>query len=101
MRPRNDVKRMTPKEFRAQGYLQELNRLFLHPLGLALETVINEDGSEQFGGVWDCREDAEGIVYSPDLIDSEKAQRIHMERLAKEETRVSAFGSIIQKYHTA
>ena len=28
------------KEFREKGYLQELNRRFLHPLGLALEIII-------------------------------------------------------------
>jgi hypothetical protein len=48
-------------EFRDQGYLQEVNRLVLHPAGLALEVVVNEDGTEQLGGVLDCREDPEGI----------------------------------------
>lgn len=28
-------------EFREIGYLQELNRTFLHPLGLALEDAVN------------------------------------------------------------
>jgi hypothetical protein len=63
---RHNVKKMTPKEFRESGYLQELNRLFLHPLGLAMEVTINDDGTEFFSGVWDCRDDPEGIVYSPD-----------------------------------
>jgi hypothetical protein len=39
------------KEFREKGYLQELNRQFLHPLGLALEVVIHEDGTESLGRV--------------------------------------------------
>ena len=47
----SEIKRMSIKEFREKGYLQELNRQFLHPLGLALEIIINEDGSESLGGV--------------------------------------------------
>jgi len=58
------INRMTIEEFRELGFLQELNRQFLHPLGLALEVVVNEDGSESFGKVWDCRSDAEGIRYA-------------------------------------
>ena len=54
---------MDIKEFREKGYLQELNRRFLHPLGLALEVVIDDDGTEKLGGVWDYREDEEGIYY--------------------------------------
>lgn len=50
-------------EFRQLGYLQELNRRFLHPLGLAIEIVQHEDGSESLGGVWDYRDDPEGLFY--------------------------------------
>jgi len=56
-------KRMSAKEFRELGYLQELNRRFLHPLGLGLEIVQEKDGTERFGGVWDYREDPEGLLY--------------------------------------
>lgn len=58
------VKRIDIKEFREKGYLQELNRRFLHPLGLALEVVINKDtGEEKLGGIWDMRDDQTGIYY--------------------------------------
>lgn len=66
---KKDVKRIDIKEFREKGYLQEVNRQFLHPLGLALEVEIDEDGNEKLGGVWDYRED-EGIYY--DLKNSEQ-----------------------------
>ena len=59
-----DIKRIDIKEFREKGYLQELNRRFLHPLGFALEVVINDDGTERLGGIWDYREDKEGIYYN-------------------------------------
>jgi hypothetical protein len=95
-RRRNDVKRMTPKEFRQAGYLQELNRCFLHPLGLALEVVVNADGTEHFNGLWDCRDDPEGIVYSPSELDTEAAKRIYDEREKKRRVRLAAFGFDMQ-----
>lgn len=59
----SEIKKIDIKEFREKGYLQELNRNFLHPLGLALEIVIEEDGTEKLGGIWDYREDKEGMIY--------------------------------------
>jgi hypothetical protein len=58
-----DIKHIDIKEFREKGYLQELNRQFLHPLGLALEIIIEDNGSEKINGIWDYREDQEGIFY--------------------------------------
>lgn len=55
------MKKMSIKQFREEGFLQEVNRQFLHPLGLALEVEIQEDGQEVIKNVWDCREDPEGI----------------------------------------
>lgn len=60
----NDINFIDIKEFRELGILQELNRQFLHPLGLALEVVIEEDGTERLGSVWDYRDDPEGIHYA-------------------------------------
>jgi hypothetical protein len=91
-------KRMTPKEFRELGYLQELNRQFLHPLGLALETVIDTAGAETFGQVWDSRDDPEGIIFAS-LDEEEARRRAHyvtqeLNRLAR--GRADAFGWTIQ-----
>lgn len=68
-----EIKRIDIKEFRESGYLQELNRKFLHPLGLALEIITEEDGTEKLGGIWDYRDDAEGIIY--DLKKSSKERK--------------------------
>jgi len=66
-----DIKRIPIKEFRELGYLQELNRRFLHPLGLALEVIKDDEtGEEKLGGIWDFRDDDEGIYY--DINNSEK-----------------------------
>ena len=61
-------------EFRDKGYLQEVNRRFFHPLGLAL-SVEREDGGEwELHGIWDVRHDPEGVVFDGEYIVSEEAQ---------------------------
>jgi hypothetical protein len=92
----SDVKRMTAKEFRELGYLQELNRRFLHPLGLALEVSISEDGVESFGDVWDYRDDPEGVIYDPSMIQPERAKRIERERMKLARSRYDRLGFEIQ-----
>lgn len=65
----SDIKRMDILEFQEEGYLQELNRQFLHPHGLALEIICDiddEDGTRsnfRLGGVWDFRDDPEGMYF--------------------------------------
>ena len=55
---------MDLEEFCDQGYLQEVNRRFFHPLGLHLH--VGRDGpSLVIRGVIDCREDPAGVVYEP------------------------------------
>jgi hypothetical protein len=75
------VKRIEIKEFREKGYLQELNRRFLHPLGLALEIILNDDGTEKLGGVWDYREEKEGIYYDISNADLERKTRFNEKKL--------------------
>jgi len=98
----NDIKRIDIKEFREKGYLQELNRRFLHPLGLALEIVI-EDETEKLGGIWDYRNDEEGIFYDLANSDEERIDRfikndlnIHNEMMKRSDKRIEMFGSIIE-----
>lgn len=57
------LKRMNIQEFMDHGYLQEVNRQFFHPLGLALEVVVSDDEEPRIGGVWDYRDDPEGIYF--------------------------------------
>ena len=92
------VKRIDIAEFRSEGYLQEVNRRFLHPLGLALEIVIDDDtGESSLGGVWDYRDDPEGIVF--DLGDGalvEHAERIDRYWSEREPARRAALGFYVQ-----
>lgn len=52
------------KEFVEKGYLQEMNRRFLHPLGLAMAFQTTPDGESFFYGIFDVRQDPEGFVYN-------------------------------------
>lgn len=96
----DEVKRMDIKEFRAFGYLQEVNRRFFHPLGLALEVIVDdEDGSERLGGVWDYRDDPEGILFCEGEIDARKIANVAGEEAARFEGRVAAAGWWMQPLH--
>jgi hypothetical protein len=142
----SDVKHMDIKEFRELGYLQEANRLFFHPHGLALGvTTVDEDGdakliewiagevegvlldadcdadshrtlaamagvlarnaaravaaklrppgSEHLGGVWDYRDDPEGVVLccGGHSDSAERAERVRAERLKHSLHRAKLF----------
>jgi hypothetical protein len=94
------IKRIDIKEFREKGYLQEINRQFLHPLGLALEIIFDEDGVEHLGGIWDYREDPEGIYFSEEIVKldrfSDSIEFIENEKKKRENERIKKFGSVIQ-----
>lgn len=90
------MKRMSVKEFIDSGYLHEINRRMLHPLGLAIEVIEEADGSCTFGGVWDLRDDPEGIVFAEDTLSPEKAAKVKMEEAMRLETRHRALGFWVQ-----
>ena len=93
-------KRIDVAEFRRLGYLQELNRGFLHPHGLALEVIVEDDGTERLGGVWDYRDDPEGIAYGADITTDPKfrssARSVAEIRERRRPIRVAALGYWIQ-----
>ena len=87
----SEIKRIDIKEFRTKGFLQEVNRQFFHPLGLALEVIIDEDtGNETLGGIWDYRDDPEGIFFLDNLINEERIRSIDLLRQSKVKCRVDA-----------
>jgi len=99
---KTNIRRMEIKEFREHGYLQELNRNFLHPLGLALEVVTDETGEETLGGVWDYRDDRDGMLYSDSLITDkfkQKAENVKKEFDEKAKIRSAKHGFVIQPTH--
>lgn len=90
----DEPKSISIREFRELGFLQELNRGFLHPHGLALSVIVHDGGREEFGPIWDYRDDPDGMRFSiseqeePEF--REKAERIarlrEERRAAREET---------------
>ena len=95
----NKIKRMSAKEFTDSGLLFAVNHKVLHPLGLALEVAINEEGEYRFGGVKDYRDDPEGMLYHESTLQNgaAKLKQYMDERGDKDiEDRVAALGYTIQ-----
>ena len=90
-------KYIDPKEFAEAGYLLEINRQFLHPLGMAIGIVIEEDGSARIEGVRDFRDDPEGCIFAEiDEADRWKAARVQQEWESKAQVRRERFGWVVQ-----
>lgn len=93
-RPDVSPKALTAEELRDGGYLQEVNRLFFHPLGLALAVAPVPESLIQDGWltmkVIDVRHDPEGMFFR-DLTDIEsirKARRVRDEAAERKPERV-------------
>jgi hypothetical protein len=86
-------KYMTAEEFFTSGLLQEVNRQFLHPRGLSLGIIVDENKDYKFTGVWDARDDPEGFFFyqAPD-----PAKCKAVEDMLKTEARQKTFGWVIQ-----
>lgn len=84
-----ESKKIKIKEFIDQGYLQEVNRLFFHPLGLALGVTKNtkvKDSDYELDCIWDCRADPEGITFALDDPNCTNQERI--DRFQKNAKRI-------------
>ena len=86
---------LTVKEFRELGCVQEINRRVLHPIGLALEIRILPNGEEEFGRIWDSRDDPESFVYG-DGINEKKSSSYYSMMQEKMLARLRRFGWIEQ-----
>jgi hypothetical protein len=85
----SDIKSMEIKEFVEKGFLQEVNRKFFHPLGLALAVKDNEDGTWSLHEVWDYRDDPEGMFFGDGVISEEKIETVENLRKSKVQTRLN------------
>lgn len=83
-----ETKYIDLEEFCDVGFLQEANRQFFHPLGLALEVNVAKGTMR----VWDYRDDSEGVVFDPDAIKVDRIANVHRERLRHLMSRVLLFG---------
>ncbi len=94
----SDSKFLSMKEFYESGLLQEVNRQFFHPRGLAMFIVTDDNRGEYlFGGILDSRDDNTGCHFSEFDDDvSKKASYVYMLQKNKEEAREATLGYIIQ-----
>ena len=77
----SERKRMDLAAFQQEGWLMEVNRQFFHPHGLALMVKRHDDGTITLDGVWDLRDDPEGIYFGNlDEGDGERIAKIAAER---------------------
>lgn len=88
---------MDIREFREMGLLAEVNRTFFHPLGLALEIHVDKiTGRETLGGILDCRDDPEGMLYDPSDFPKEKIKKAREFIRRRHAQRLKALGFICQ-----
>jgi hypothetical protein len=88
-----EPKEINLKEFRDFGYLQEVNRRFFHPLGLALIMDCDgEDENQAHLAIQDFRHLNEGQRFPEALISIQKAERIQDELEMREGYRIQAMG---------
>jgi hypothetical protein len=84
------MKMLDWKTLREDGYLQEVNRGFFHPLGLAL--AITVDGETGVLSIWDARDDAEGIHFAEGVDLTKKAHRLKQIADTRREARMKGLG---------
>lgn len=85
---------LTPAEFRDRGYLAEVNRRVLHPLGLAMGVDLEAPGFV----VYDNRDDPEGWIYDASVMEEVTAKALAVDRELAERaaTRIDRLGYIVQ-----
>lgn len=93
------TKKLDLKEFVEKGFLQEANRLFFHPLGLAMSIEVDDNGNYKLGDIWDYRDDPEGVIFDYKNSDNEriekakeKADNVNKLRLSKFRNKHILFG---------
>lgn len=89
------VNYMPMGEFVSEGLLQELNRTFLHPVGLAMEITM-VDGTAVISGIWDYRDDPEGMCFAEGTLRQLKFDQVQAERDRHADARRAIFGSTVQ-----
>lgn len=81
-------------EFRDEGYLLELNRRFLHPLGMALEVDYATEGKDPSiqMRVQDFRNDSEGIWMTLTPEDVQRGRKVRNVELSRASARRRRLG---------
>lgn len=83
---------ISASSFRELGFLHEVNRLVLHPLGLAM--FVDPDKDQM--GVFDMRDDPEGVYYHDETLRPEAATYVAEKLEARGQARIDQLGYVIQ-----
>jgi hypothetical protein len=96
MSEKQEINYLDLNVFRNDGFLQEANRKFFHPLGLAISVIVEDDSGNVtgVGPVWDYRDDPEGMFYGPDMINPERVNKVEELRKSKTDARKNAEGVV-------
>ena len=99
--PGEDMKYIDIEKFVDEGYLQEVNRQFFHPLGLALTVTAETDdetgepvGPWSLAGIRDVRDDPEGMIFTE--VDTEKVRKVEEAASARKGPRTKGLGYWVQ-----
>jgi hypothetical protein len=93
----NDCQEMSIEEFVKSGGLQEVNRQWFHPRGLALVVEIDDhDGEYYLWGIKDARSDPEGWAVGDGYFTKEKTVESERWRRDHAQNRIDALGYEIQ-----
>lgn len=95
-----DPRHMSAQLFRAMGLLQEVNRLVLHPCGVALAVMVDADGTTTLGPILDHRDAPGGMVYSAEEASDPRFERaalmVDTAKAARQRERAKRYGFSIQ-----
>jgi len=83
------------------GLLFEINRLVLHPFGMALAVKIDDEDNCKFDGLWDCGDKA-GMIFDDEVLEA-GTQKYHeyltKEGFEKKNNRYNELGYMYQEQH--
>jgi len=94
------MKTLDFKTLREDGYLQEVNRTFFHPLGLAL-AINTDDQKDSTLCVLDARDDPEGFNFDSAIDLVPKATKIKQLSDERSEARLQSLRYWIQPLNGA
>lgn len=93
------LKTLSAEEFRRLGLLQEVNRQFFHPLGLAMAVTLDSiTGEMTLGPILDYRDGSGGVVFE-DLSDADSLMKFESVQDMQDKfraARIRRFGAIVQ-----
>lgn len=102
--PNSNPKLVPLTDLQKDGIIQEINRRFLHPLGMAISYVTDGPDEGLLGELWDYRDDPEGMAFviTDDNITEMLGKAQAFQEMVNEiqannsEGRLNLFGSLVQ-----